>query len=82
MKKRKTIMYAIEEIFESSEKKNLKEIYEYVVECGFEDKGDITKHTIRGIVYKLVKTGKITHVSKGVYIKSSGMDSSAPEPFH
>ena len=69
MKKQKTIIRAIEEIFESNEKKNLNEIYEYVIECGFENKGTITKHTIRGIIYKLNKTGKIKHISKGVYIK-------------
>lgn len=69
MKNRKTIKCAIDEILESNEKKNLDEIYEYVIECGFEDKGLITKHTIRGIIYKLNKTGKIRRISKGVYIK-------------
>lgn len=69
MKKRKMIKCAIDEILESNEEKNLNEIYEYVIECGFEDKGSVTRHTIRGIIYKLNKTGKIRRTSKGVYIK-------------
>lgn len=69
-KKQNTMGRAIDDIFESNEKKSLKEIYKYVVECGFEDKGDITKHSIRGIIHKMTKTGKIIHISKGVYIKA------------
>ena len=72
-----TIMSAIESFFESNEEKKLNEIYEYMLECGFEDKGLITKHTIRGIINKLNKTGKIRHVSKGVYIKIENDDVSA-----
>lgn len=74
MKKQKTIMSTIDEIFESHEKKNLNEIYEYVIECGFADKGNVTKHTIRGIIYKLNKTGKIIRVSKGVYKKNEQIE--------
>lgn len=49
---------ATDEIFESNEKKNLKEIYENAIEYGFEDKGNITKHMIRDIIYKLAKKEK------------------------
>lgn len=67
---------ATDEIFESNEKKNLKEIYENAIEYGFEDKGNITKHMIRDIIYKLAKKGKIIHVSKGVHMKDDNINSS------
>lgn len=69
-RQKRTIQSTIENFFESNEKKNLDEIYEYVLECGFEDKGVVTRHTIRGIIHKLNKTEKIIHLSKGVYIKT------------
>jgi len=68
-KQKMTISNAIWNIFESNETKNLIEIYEAVLEYGVEDKGSITKHTIRGIVHKLHKTEKIRRVSKGSYVK-------------
>ena len=72
MRKHKTsICSTIVDMFESNESKSLKDIYESLLEHGFEDKGSITKHTIRGIIHKLYKTRKIRRISNGIYIKNN-----------
>ena len=67
MKKTNTMYSLVCDIFETGGPKNLKEIYQIVLDNGFEDKGDVTRHSIRGIINKLHKMGKIKRVSIATY---------------
>lgn len=76
--RRKTISSTIQDMFESDDgPKKLTEIYRYVLESGFEDRGKITKHSIRGIINKMHKTGEVVRVGNATYKKH---DKSAKEP--
>ena len=70
MSNRKTIYSIVVKSFEHDEPRKLDEIYRIVIENGIEDKKEITRHTIRGIIHKLHKTGRIKRLAVGTYQKT------------
>ena len=71
--KKKTMYSVICRMFESDKRYTLVEIYQTVLENGIEDKGGITRHSVRGAIHRLNKKGIIERISPSTYVKSPDM---------
>ena len=61
------MLSVVRSAFEDGEIHSLDNLYKHVIDEGFEDRAETTKHSIRGLINKLNKDGEIKRTSIGHY---------------